>query len=154
MPKEEVMKPRIITIGAIASLLLCVSFFAGCHHHSGSHEVRAEKMIRFLTDELSLSESQQEMLVTFKDEMFKKRAEARRNRQKNKTVMMEELKKDTIDQERLLNIYIDQKPKMDETVTFIISSLAEFHASLTSEQKSILIDKLERLDKWHSYFAD
>jgi len=37
---------------------------------------------------------------------------------------------------------------------FVVSSLSEFHKTLTSEQKSILIDKLETFDKWHSYFGE
>ncbi len=148
------MKPRNITIGAIAVCLAFGSLFVGCRHHFGSHEARAEKTIRYLTDELILTEPQQAMLKSFKDEMLKKREDAHQCRQKNKAVIMEELKKDTVDQESLMNIYTEHKPKIDELATFVISSLAEFHETLTPEQKSTLIDKLETFDKWHSYFAD
>ena len=148
------MKSRTIYYSVMTLCLAVGLFLGGCRHHSGPHDARAEKMIRYLTDELSLTEAQQTMLMDFKDDMLKRREEARQCRQKNKGIIMEELKKDTIDQERVMSLYLEHKPKMDELAAYVVTRLAEFHATLTPEQKSILIDKLETLDKWHSYFAD
>ncbi len=111
-------------------------------------------MIRDLSDELDLTKAEQGKLESFKDEMLERRKEAQECHKENKAIFMDELKKDSVDQDRFLGMYNDHKPKMDEMVKFVISNFAEFHESLTAEQKTKLIKKIESLEKWHSYFAD
>jgi len=127
-------------------------FFAGCRHHS--HSDKADRMIRYLTDELSLTGDQTAMLDRFKDEMIQKRVEMKADKEKHKEILKEEIRKETIDQDRLMSIYLEHKPKMDEMVSFVITSYAEFHNSLNDEQRTKLIKKLESLEKWHSYCSD
>ncbi len=146
------MKRKKIYIPIMTLFLAGGLLFAGCRHHS-SHD-KADRMIRYITDELSLTSDQTAMLNQFKDEMIKKRVEMKTEKEKHKEVLREELRSDTIDQDRLMNIYLEHKPKMDEMASFVITSYAEFHNSLNEEQRTKLINKLESLEKWHSYCSD
>ncbi len=146
------MKRKKIYIPIMALFLTGGLLFAGCRHQS--HQDKAERMIRYLADELTLTSNQTAMLDRFKDEMIKKRVEMHADKEKHKNILKEELRSETIDQERLMSIYVDHKPKMDEMVSFVITSYAEFHDSLNEEQRTKLIKKLESLEKWHSYCSD
>lgn len=140
---------RMLGIIGIAIFAVC---FTGCRHSCPSD--RADRMIRYVTDELKLTDAQQTLLVTIKDELAERRAEARKRRELAQPIIMEELQKDAIDQERLLNLYRESKPRMDDFAEYAVSRFAEFHASLSPEQKAILIEKIQKLKKWHTYFAD
>ncbi len=146
------MKRKKIYIPIIALFLTGGLLFGGCRHHS--HHDKADRMIRYLTDELTLNVDQTAMLDRFKDEMLKKKGEMRASREQHKSIFMEELRSETIDQDRLMNIYLEHKPIMDDMVSFVIASLAEFHDSLNEDQRSIVIEKLKSLEKWHSHFSD
>lgn len=147
------MKKKITYISVAAFIILGGMLFYGCKFHH-SPEDRAERLIRYLSDELDLTKGQQEKLESFKNEMLERRKESQECHKESKAIFMDELKKDSIDQDRFLGMYNNHKPKMDETVKFIISNFADFHESLTAEQKTKLIEKIESFEKWHSYFAD
>ena len=145
-----VNKKHYVAIAAF--LLAALVLFAGCRHSSPAH--RADKMIGHISDELDLTPVQKEMLEQFKEEMLDRRDKMQAERHLQMEVLMTEIKKDTMDKDRLMAMYEASKPKFDDAAAYVVSSMVEFHSTLTPDQRAKLIENLERLKKWHSYMHD
>ena len=63
--------------------------------------------------------------------------------------LVAQLRSEEIDQERVKTLVAEHRAKMDEIVDLIVVRLAEFHKTLTPEQKEKLITKIETFKKWH-----
>jgi Spy/CpxP family protein refolding chaperone len=50
---------------------------------------------------------------------------------------------------RVKAVIAERRAQMDEIVDLIVVRLAEFHKTLTPEQKEKLIAKIETFKKWH-----
>jgi len=147
-----VTQKKKIIAGVLAVVAGGTLFFTGCRH-SLHNRHSMEGMIRYLTAELELTNPQQDMLYRFKETMAEKRKEMAGSRRAHKAVLKEELMKEKLDTERLLALYNDHKPKMDQMAELIISNAAEFHGSLSPEQRDKLIGTIESWEKFHSYFS-
>ena len=133
-------------------ILAALVVFGGCRHSSPAH--RADKLINHVSDELDLTPAQQEMLDQFKDEMLERHEKMQAERHLRMEELMTEIKKDAMDKDRLMAMYNASKPKFDDTAAFVISSMVDFHSTLTPEQRAKLIENLEKLKKWHTYMHD
>ena len=139
-------------LAVVAIVLAVVVVVAGCRQDP--HAGRAEKMIRYLSDELDLTQAQQDMLNQFKDEMLERREEMQSARRLHMEEFMTQVQKETMDKDRLMAMVNETKPKIDDMVSHVITSMVEFHATLTPEQRAKLVEKLERMKKWHAYFHE
>ncbi len=146
------MKKKQEVVAIVAIFLAVLVLFSGCRQDPQAH--KADKLINYLADELELTPAQKEMLEEFKEEMLERRDTMRSARRLQMEEVMTEIKKDAINKDRLMEMYNETKPKIDNMAMFIISSLVDFHSTLTPEQRTKLIDKLEKLKKWHSYMQD
>jgi len=63
--------------------------------------------------------------------------------------VLEQVKSDVMDQDKLNAEVSFVRMEIDGTITFVISSMAEFHQTLTEDQKERLIEKIEDLRKLH-----
>ena len=145
-----VNKKHYVGIGVF--FLAALVLFAGCRHSSPAH--RADRLINHVSDELDLTPAQKEMLVQFKEEMLDRRDKMRAERHLQMEELMTEIKKDAMDKNRLMAMYEGAKPEFDDAAAFVISSMVEFHSTLTPEQRVKLIENLEKLKKWHSAMHD
>ena len=133
----------------IILLVLGIAVFSGCRRHGGHH--RAEFMIDYVAETLDLTESQEEHLNQIKDELIDKGRQMHANRDAMHREFIEELKKEEIDQESLRKLVAVKRAQMDEMIDLMIVRLAEFHGTLSPEQKNKLVAKLESFKKWHRH---
>jgi Spy/CpxP family protein refolding chaperone len=63
--------------------------------------------------------------------------------------LITQLRSEEIDQGRLKAMVTDHKNIMEELIDIGIVRLAEFHKTLTPEQREKLVAKLESFKKWH-----
>ena len=133
----------------IILLVLGLAAFSGCRRHGGHH--RAEFMIDYVAETLDLTESQEEHLNQIKDELIDKGRQMHANRDSMHREFIEELKKEEIDQESLRKLVAVKRAQMDEMIDLLIVRLAEFHGTLSPEQKNKLVAKLESFKKWHRH---
>ena len=133
----------------IVFLVLGVAAFSGCRRHGGNH--RAEFMIDYVAEVLDLTETQQEQLNQIKNELVDKGRQMHANREAMHTEIIEQLKSEEIDQESLRKLVAVKRAQMDELIDLMIVRLAEFHRTLSPEQKSKLVAKLESFKKWHRH---
>ncbi len=133
----------------IVFLVLGVAAFSGCRRHGGNH--RAEFMIDYVAEVLDLNETQQEQLNQIKNELVDKGRQMHSNREAMHTEIIEQLKSEEIDQESLRKLVAVKRAQMDELIDLMIVRLAEFHRTLSPEQKNKLVAKLESFKKWHRH---
>jgi Spy/CpxP family protein refolding chaperone len=134
-------------LSLIAFLLIGVAGFAGCRRHS-PHQ-RAEFIIDYVAETLDLNESQRAHLDQIKDELMEKGIQMRADKSAMYAELVAQLRSKEIDQDRLKAMVTDHKTKMGELIDLGIVRLAEFHKTLTPEQREKLVAKLESFKKWH-----
>jgi len=135
-------------IAGLAAVLLIVSLsYVGCGYRTP--EKRADRIVKKITKDLDLNEAQQEKLESTKIEFLAKGLEMRKAHRSMRKELKEQLSGDKIDPMALQKIYADHKLKMDELVSLFTVRLAEFHSTLSPEQKTKFVAKLDSLEKKH-----
>lgn len=145
--KGEIMVRILTIIALIAAFGLGSAMFVGCQHRG--HQRGAEFMMDYMAEALDLNEEQKAMANLHKDEILAK-VRAMHTEKKN---MHDELKTqlsgDTIDTVRVKALVAEHRAGMDDVVNLVVDKVAEFHATLSPEQRTKLVAKLEKFEKRH-----
>jgi len=131
----------------IGMLISGVALFSGCRRHYHAH--KAEFMVDYISETLDLNESQQAQLDQIKDELMTKAQQMHTDKESMHGELVAQLRSEEIDQERVKALIAEHRAKMDEIIDLAVVRLAEFHKTLTPEQKEKLIAKIETFKKWH-----
>jgi Spy/CpxP family protein refolding chaperone len=141
------MLKKGLHISMIALLIAGVAGFSGCRRHSHAH--KAEFMVDYISETLDLTESQQEQLNQIKDELMEKAQQMHADKESMHAELVVQLRSEEIDQELVKDKIAQHRAQMDDIIDLIVIRLAEFHKTLTAEQKEKLIAKIETFKKWH-----
>ena len=141
------MVKKALYISLIGLLVSGVAMLSGCRRHSHSH--KAEFMVDYISETLDLNESQQAQLDEIKDELLAKAQGMHADKETMREELVTQLRSEEIDQVRVKALVAEHRAKMDEIIDLIVVRLAEFHKTLTPEQKEKLIAKIETFKKWH-----
>jgi Spy/CpxP family protein refolding chaperone len=128
-------------------LIAGVASFSGCRRHG--HAYKAEFVVDYISETLDLTEAQQEQLNQIKDELMEKARIMHADKESMKEELVAQLRSEEIDQELVKAKISEHREQMDDLIDLIVARLAEFHKTLTPEQKEKLIAKLETFKKWH-----
>ena len=131
----------------IGMLISGGALFSGCRRHSHAH--KAEFMVDYISETLDLNESQQAQLDQIKDELMTKAQQMHADKESMHEELVAQLRSEEIDQVRVKALITEHRAKMDEIIDLVVVRLAEFHKTLTPEQKEKLIAKIETFKKWH-----
>ena len=139
---------RTLTIIALIAVLgVGSAVFVGCQHRG--HQRGAAFMMDYMAEALDLTEAQQTMANSYKDEILAK-IETRHSEKKN---MHDELKRqlssDSMDTVRVKTLIAEHRAGMDDVIDLVVDRIAEFHATLSPEQREKLVSKLEKFEKKH-----
>ncbi len=141
------MVKKALYISLIGLLVSGVAMLSGCRRNSHGH--KAEFMVDYISETLDLNESQQAQLDGIKDELLAKAHGMHADKASMHAELVTQLRSEEIDQELVKAKIAEHRAKMDEIVDLIVVRLAEFHKTLTAEQKEKLIAKIETFKKWH-----
>jgi Spy/CpxP family protein refolding chaperone len=141
---------------ALVSILLSVPWIiSGCGHRL--HGERAEWMTEKIASKLELNEAQKQQLNSFKDELMDKKRELRASRSAVVRELIAQLQSEKIDQEHLKGVIEKEETKLDAMVSTFVTRLAEFHSSLTPEQRTQLVEMVQKWEdhkKKHDHFYE
>jgi len=143
------MVKKGLYLSLIAFMLIGIAGFTGCRRHSPGH--KAEFMVDYVSETLDLNESQKEHLDQIKDELLEKGMQMRSDKAAMHSELVSQLRREEIDQESLKAMVTEHQVKMEEMIDLAIVKLAEFHKTLTPEQREKLVAKLESIKKWHGH---
>jgi len=141
------MLKKGLYISVVALLIAGVAGLSGCRRHSHAH--KAEFMVEYITDTLDLTESQQEQLNRIKDELMEKAQQMHTDKESMHEELVAQLRSEEIDQALVKAKIAEHRAQMDDIIDLMVVRLAEFHKTLTPEQKEKLIAKIESFKKWH-----
>ena len=131
----------------IGLLVASLGFFSGCRRHSHAH--KAEFMVDYISETLDLNEGQQEQLNQIKDEVMEKARQMHADKESMREELVDQLRREEIDKVRVKALVAEHRAQMDEIVDLLVDRLAEFHKTLTPEQRDKLVAKIETFKKWH-----
>jgi Spy/CpxP family protein refolding chaperone len=141
------MVKKGLHISIIALLIAAVGGFSGCRRHS--HAQKAEFIVDYISETLDLTEGQQAQLNQIKDELMEKAQQMRTNKESMHEELVAQLRSEEIDQALVKDRIAQHRAQMDDIIDLMVVRLAEFHKTLTAEQKEKLIAKIETFKKWH-----
>lgn len=129
---------------------------AGCNHHRGWHhggnpEKRAEWMADKVADKLDLNDAQKAKFKDVQDAMLSARKEMRAGRKDLHKELITMVKGPELDQARITTVVNERKAIFEKHLPVVVGKLAEFHKSLSDEQKA---EAAEFLEKMHERFGE
>lgn len=143
------MVKKGITSALIFTFISLALIFTGCRAHSPNG--KAEFMVDYIAETLDLNDQQRAQLEDIKAEFLAKAGEMHAQREAMRTELMAELRKEEIDQQRLKALIAQKREQMAELMDLAVVRLAEFHRTLTPEQKEKLVAKLEWFHNQHEH---
>ena len=143
------MVKKGITITLIGAFISAVLIFSGCRGHSPHG--KAEFMVDYIAEALDLNDQQRAQLDDIKEEFLAKAIEMHAKREAMHAELMAELRKTEIDQERMKALISQKREQMAEMMDLAVERLAEFHRTLTPDQKEKLVAKLEWFHEKHEH---
>jgi protein CpxP len=141
------MLKKGLSIAFIGVFILSALIFAGCRSHS--HQDKAEFMVDYIAETLDLTDSQRAQLDGIKEEFAVKAREMHAQKEAMYAEFVAELRKEEIDQQRMKELIAQKRAQMDEMINLAVVRLAEFHRTLTPEQREKLVAKLEYFHQRH-----
>ena len=130
----------------ISILISGFGLLSGCRRSSHAH--KAEFLVDYISETLDLNESQHAQLNQIKDELMVKARQMHANRAAMHDELVAQLRSEEIDQTRVKEMIAEHRAQMDDIINLIVVRLAEFHKTLTPEQKDKLVAKIETFKKW------
>ena len=146
------MVKKRLTISVIGVFISAALLFSGCRSHSPDH--KAEFMVDYIAETLDLSGDQRAHLDDIKKEFLAKAKEMHARKEAMHAEFKAELLKEQIDQQRMKELIAQKREHMTEIIDLAVVRLAEFHATLTPEQKEKLVAKLEYFHEKHNSHWD
>lgn len=143
------MLKKGLYLSIIAVFVLSIAGLAGCRRHSPGQ--KAEFMVDYVSETLDLDESQQAHLDQIKDELLEKGIQMHADKAAMHSELVAQLRSEAIDPDRLKTMVTEHRVKMEALIDLGIVRLAEFHKTLTPEQREKLVAKLESFKKWHGH---
>jgi periplasmic protein CpxP/Spy len=145
--KGGIMLKRALHIFLVGILISSLGFFSGCRR--SSYADKAEFMVDYISETLDLNEIQQAKLNQIKDELMEKVRQMHADRASIREELLAQLRSEEIDQARVRAMIAERRAQMDAIIDLLVTRLAEFHKTLTQEQKDKLFAKIETFKKWH-----
>ena len=136
-------RSKYIMFGAVLLAALMALVVSGCYHHK-SPEQRAEHMVRHLVSTLTLDAAQTAKLEKMKAEFLARRPDMVKAREESFKDIKEMMLSPQIDQ-ALLNLRRQKiQAHADDMIRFVSAKFAELHDMLTPEQRSKLVEEMEK----------
>ena len=130
-------------------IMLFFSSFAlaGCFHDK--HHRGGDMMFEYLSWKLDLNEQQQTMLDDIKSEMRKIHEQTKTEKQQDKASAVALIEAETLDTNAVMTLINKKQNTINTHAPGIVEKLAALHATLTPEQKAIIVDKINNMGPHH-----
>ncbi len=140
-------KKRLLIAGIIA-LLAMASVASGCRHHSTPEE-KMDRVIEYLTDDMNLTGEQLELLDKLKEDLILELEDVHTARKGAHDIIITQIESDVMDQQQVMAAIEGVRTEIGDALSLAVARLADFHQTLTPEQKEQLIEQLDDLKKLH-----
>ena len=155
--KEKKSKKTIVTIMVFGSLLLAAcSPRHSFHSHSSSKFYSSEKRVKWLkaeiADRLELNQEQKTKLDEISQELIESGNQMHAIRASIRDTVLTELRNDEIDKESLIQVFSENRARIDDIISDFADGLVEFHQMLQPNQRAKLVAEIEKHQKrWEKH---
>jgi periplasmic protein CpxP/Spy len=127
----------------VASVLLAVAALSlvGCSRH-GTPEERVDRVMKRITKQLDLNDQQVSKLEAVKQEVLAARSRLANEQQKLFDEVIAQVQADRLDQTKVFQLLERRQELQRQAAPPVVEKVAEFHASLTPEQKAKAVEHL------------
>ncbi len=132
----------VIGIGAGLGAML-----TGCHHKTP--EEKAAWVVKKITSELDLTDAQKPKLQAVADFIVAERKAHEAQREETITFALAQVRGDRLDRVEAERRIVQKLDDLKQKAPRLLELVAEFHASLTREQRENAASKLEKLKNCH-----
>ena len=141
------------TLGVLGAVAVGLGLAAcgrhGCRHAHDPAQ-RAEWVTKKIASELDLNEAQKAKLELVKQEFLAQREKGKQEREEAFRTVLAQIRSKQLDTEKLQALFEQRHKRMGEAAPSVLKKLADFHASLSDEQKEKAAQKLEKFHShWH-----
>jgi len=147
--KGGIMLKKSLTILTMGAFISAALIFSGCRAHSP--QAKADFMVDYLAETLDLNDQQRAQLDGIKEEFLAKAREMHAQKEAMRAELMDELRKEEIDQQRIKELIAQKQAQMADLMDLAVVRLAEFHRTLTPDQREKLVAKLEWFHNQHEH---
>ncbi len=141
------MKKKKTFIVLAVTLALSILLFTGCKKdHS-----RGAFALDYVTEVLDLTAVQEEKLDSIREELLAKAELMHKDKEQMHSTLKEQLAGEAIDKEVIRQLVADHRANMDSIIELAIDRIVDFHSDLTPEQRTKLVSKLEKFEKYHGH---
>lgn len=131
----------------VAVVVTSIGALSACGYWQRSPEKRADWMVKEITEELSLNETQQAKLNIVKQELLTVRSEFKESHEATHDKIKQTMAGSTLDREALQALVSEKTRYVDETSAKLIGAIGDFYDSLNAEQQAKVRDHLtDRMD--------
>lgn len=139
---------KTIGIIAISAISVAAMLVTGCKpREPRGPEHMVKRIFNEISDELNLTEAQTTQLLSIRDELIEKGREMHEDREKMHEKLSQQILSDRIDANKVKVEARKKHARFGDLIELTIDRLAEFHATLTPEQKEGLVDLMEKHKK-------
>jgi protein CpxP len=119
----------------------------GAYAHWGHRHNRVD----WIAKRLNLDEQQKTKLEAVHEAMQQAREEVKKERAELFDEIVAQVKSDQLDQAKVLQMFEQRQAAMRQVAPQVIARIAELHATLTPEQKTKIVEHLERMKERRSH---
>lgn len=142
---------RVIALLALTVLIIGAVSVSACQRHRTVAE-RADRMVGKITKELDLNEQQKARLEAVKNTFLEVRAQTRKEQDALFDEALALVQSAQLDQAKVLQLMERHQALQRQAAPAVVAKLAEFHASLTPEQRAKAVEQLRHLhDRMHGH---
>lgn len=143
MKNKKIASFLLITV-CVSSLLI----FSGCKH--SNRKSHHDFALDYIEDVLDLTNAQKASLEQYEKEIMEIAAPLKKEKVALHALAKQQLSSDEIDVEKVKAAMAEHQKKIAIVIDLTIEKLAAFHKELTPEQRNKLIEKLDKLEKYHN----
>ena len=136
----------LLAIVGLLSVTIVVGL--GCRRwKNATPEEKADWIVKRLGKNLELNYTQQKKLNSIKIEFLKEHRKYNASHARVHRVLIEEIKKDNINRDRIRAAFIQRGEEMQKMRGFFIRKLSEFHGTLSPRQRLMLARKISKINQ-------
>ncbi|MDH3375583.1 MAG: periplasmic heavy metal sensor [Gammaproteobacteria bacterium] len=121
-------------------------------HRFGSPESRANYMVGYVSEELSLSSTQEQSLNALKDEIMTARRTMRRQMKSARDEVQSLISSERFDRERALELIDGKAAAITEAAPTVVAALGNFLDGLNVEQKEEIMEFVQHRAEHHRHY--
>ena len=132
---------RSLMIGLFAAVSFTL-IFSGCRNNN--KEMNAEEANEFITDRLDLNQEQSIKIAPITKDFFTEKEAIHEIQKAISEEILNQFKSDSVDKAELESTLTGSLDQIQAKISKFVKNFAEFHAVLNSEQRSEIVEKMEK----------